>query len=586
MRLRWWQAALLAGVLIAGLFIAAPGAGGQSPDPATTPTPTPTPGQRGGVGEIIAVPVGPAGQGSPIVVSPPAPPPPDPTTLRVIALTTSESRIASFQEQGCSITHRLRVATGLICPAAFGQELVRSGQAVVDELLQPHDMAADVYVKADQVWPSFTGTGVRVAVLDTGVQDNHAELADSIILTANFAGGPSDDKDGHGTHVTGIVTGNGVNEITNTSGYPSPNRAKGVSPGGGILSGKVCGQFGCSTAGIVAGIEWAVENDAQVINLSLGGGNFPDHCDGDFLAQQVNAAVDAGVVVVASAGNDNDGVSSPACASKAIAVGAVYHADIGEQDYSPTCIDTTTVPDQRVCFSNKGAALDLMAPGAAVLSSYSCHVPSLSCNFSWYAWFWGTSQSAPHVAGAAALILDANSSLTPAEVKSILESTARDLGPTGRDDLHGWGVIDVDAAVAAATPGVDIALTTDGSVAFGTVALSAAVDTTVGGIDDVQTVEVVTGPANLYVKTTLFTDGSNTWTLDDTTSGDNQVVWEFSTDGIVWEPFTAADPTTFPLDTNVGEGETRNVYFRLTMPTSTSSSNEHGATITVVAVAP
>ncbi|KKL93152.1 hypothetical protein LCGC14_1877570, partial [marine sediment metagenome] len=392
--------------------------------------------------------------------------------------------------------------------------------------------------------------------------------------------------DGHGTHVTGIVTGNGVNEITNTSGYPSPNRAKGVSPGGGILSGKVCGQFGCSTAGIVAGIEWAVENDAQVINLSLGGGNFGAHCDGDFLAQQVNAAVDAGVVVVASAGNDNDGVSSPACASKAIAVGAVYHADIGEQDYSPTCIDTTTVPDQRVCFSNKGAALDLMAPGAAVLSSYSCHVATLSCASTWYAWIWGTSQSAPHVAGAAALILDANSSLTPAEVKSILESTARDLGPTGRDDLHGWGVIDVDAAVAAATTGVDIALTTDGSVAFGTVALSAAVDTTVGGIDDVQTVEVVTGPANLYVKTTLFTDGSNTWTLDDTTSGDNQVVWEFSTDGIVWEPFTAADPTTFPLDTNVGEGETRNVYFRLTMPTSTSSSNEHGATITVVAVAP
>ncbi len=584
MRLRWWQAALLAGVLIAGLFIAAPGAGGQPPDP-PTPTPTPGPGQPGGVGEIIAVPVGPAGQGPPIVVSPPAPPPPDPTTLRVIALTTSENRIASFQGQGCSITHRLRVATGLLCPTPVGQELVRSGQALVDELLQPHDLAADVYVKADQVWPSgITGTGVKVAVLDTGVQDDHAEVADSIILTANFAGGPSDDKDGHGTHVTGIVTGNGVNEITNTSGYPSPNRATGVSPDGGILSGKVCGNFGCSTADIVAGIEWAIENGAQVINLSLGGGNFGDHCDQEFLAQRVNAAVDAGVVVVVSAGNDNDGVSRPACASKAIAVGAVYHADIGSRSYS-VCTDSATVPDQRVCFSNTGAALDIMAPGGGVLSSYSCNVPSLSCNFTWYAWLSGTSMSAPHVAGAAALILQANPSLTPADVKSILESTARDLGPAGRDDLHGWGVIDVEAAVTAATPVVDITLTTDGSVAFSVQALSVTIDTTDGGINDVQTMQVVTGPVDLLIKTTAFTDGSNVWSLG-TANGADEVVWEFSMDGITWETFSSADPTTFTLDTGVGEGETRNIFFRLTLPTSTSSSNEHSATVTVVAVAP
>jgi subtilisin family serine protease len=545
MRLRWRHIALLASTLVAGLLIAVPGAGGQPP-PAP---PIPTPGQRVALGEIVAVPVGPTGQGPPIVVSRSGPPSPDPTTLRVIALTTSQSRIASFQEQGCSVTHRLRAATGLICPTPVSRELVRSGQAVLDQLRQPFDLAADQYVKADQVWPSFTGTGVRVAVLDTGVQADHAELVGSIILTVDFAGGPPQDRDGHGTHVTGIVAGNGVYEITNTYGYPSPNRATGVSPDGGILSGRVCGPTGCWDSTIIAGIEWAIDNSAQVINLSLGGQNFGGHCDSDYLAQQVNAAVDAGVVVVAAAGNDDNGVSSPACASKAIAVGAVYHADIGPRSYI-VCTDSSTTPDQRVCFSNTGAALDVMAPGAGVLSTYSCRAPGANCreSLNWYAWMSGTSMSAPHVAGAAALILQADPSLAPAEVKLILESTARDLGAVGRDDLYGWGVIDVEAAVAAATPAVDIALTTGGSVSFGTVALSAAVDST----GDVETVRVLTGPADLYVKSTAFSDGSNLWSLG-IANGTDQVVWEFSPDAATstWAVLEQAD-TLYPPSQRCG----------------------------------
>ena len=128
---------------------------------------------------------------------------------------------------------------------------------------------------------------------------------------------------------------------------------------------------------------------------------------------------------------------------------------------------------------------------------------------------------------------------------------------------------------------VDIDLTTDGSVAFGTVALSATVDST----GDVETISVVTGPANLFIKSTAFTDGgASTWTLG-TANGTEQVVWEFSTDGSSWTPFTAAD-TLFTLANAVAEGATQDIFFRLTMPTTTLSSNPHNATVTLVAVAP
>jgi len=465
--------------------------------------------------------------------------------------------------------------------------LIRTGQAIEDRLRQPHDLAADVYVQADDVWPSFMATGVKVAVIDTGVQANHVELADSIIATANFTTESNDDVEAHGTHVSGIITGNGVHELINFFGYPSPNRGTGVAPGGGILSAKVCGSAGCHDSDIVQGLTWALDNGADVINLSLGGGNFGGHCDGDFLAGEINDAVDAGAIVVVSSGNDAAGVSSPACASKAIAVGAVYHANIGNRSYTP-CSDQGSAPDQIVCFSNTGTALDVVAPGAAVLSSYSCHVPGLNCAETYYGWFYGTSMAAPHVSAAAALILDKNPNLTPAQVKSILEGSARDLGASGRDDTFGWGVLDVAAAIADTPAIVDINVTSDKSIAFGLQPLSFTVNTTSAGINDVQKVQVMAGPADILIKTTLFTDGvgegSNAWTLG-TANGPDQVVWEFSTDGQIYTKFTAAG-VLMEIHENVAQGTIIDLYFRLTMPASTSSTNQHGATVTLVAVEP
>ena len=127
-------------------------------------------------------------------------------------------------------------------------------------------------------------------------------------------------------------------------------------------------------------------------------------------------------------------------------------------------------------------------------------------------------------------------------------------------------------------------LLSDGSAAFGVQSLTATVDTTASGVDDVQVVRVVQGPANLYIKTTTFSDGINVWDLG-TISGPNRVVWEFSANGVAYTTMTAPDSLQ-PLAAGVPTGGMVSIYFRLTMPAATSSTNQHSATLTVVAVPP
>jgi len=127
---------------------------------------------------------------------------------------------------------------------------------------------------------------------------------------------------------------------------------------------------------------------------------------------------------------------------------------------------------------------------------------------------------------------------------------------------------------------VSITLTSDGSVDFGIVSLGNTVDS--GG--DIQTVQVTTGPANLDIKSTVFADNGNTWSLGPT-NGANQVKWEFSQSGASWATFSSAN-TLFPFDTNVAQNDSRNLRLRLTMPTLSSSAGEHSATVTIVATTP
>ena len=142
--------------------------------------------------------------------------------------------------------------------------------------------------------------------------------------------------------------------------------------------------------------------------------------------------------------------------------------------------------------------------------------------------------------------------------------------------------INLDTLVASAA--VSISLDTNGAVAFGYVDLDATVDTTASGVNDVETISVDSGPADLALKSTTFSDGGNTWALGATT-GSDQAKWDFSSDGSSWSTFTSAD-TLYTLENSVAESSTQSAYFRLTMPSSTSSLSEHSTTVTIQASAP
>lgn len=267
-------------------------------------------------------------------------------------------------------------------------------------------------IGAPQMWTTYgtDGQGIRVAVLDTGIDYTHPDLGGGIGLGLKVLGGydfingdvdPMDDH-GHGTHVAGIVAANGA--------------LKGVAPGAKLLAYKVLGADGSGPySAIIAGIDRAVDPDqdpatndgAQVINLSLGGPGDPD----DAVSQAVDAAVNAGVVCVVAAGNTGSNYStlgSPGCARKALTVGASDNQDLAAYFSSrgPSQPDLAIKPD-------------LLAPGVSIQSAKpGGGYQSMS----------GTSMATPHVAGAVALLLQLHPTWTPEVVKGVLAEKAKDLG--------------------------------------------------------------------------------------------------------------------------------------------------------------
>jgi subtilisin family serine protease len=295
------------------------------------------------------------------------------------------------------------------------------------------------HIGVGEAWESTTGQGVTVAVLDSGVGTGGDDLTCHTFahpynaFTREPGLDEAADDSGHGTHVTGTIsqcTNNGIG-------------GAGVAPGATIMPVKVlAGGIGTSSS-VAEGIHWAVDHGADVINMSLGRPCFNDWpiCKDLVIDAAIDYATENNVVVVAAAGNNDFGwVSSPANHPDAIAVGA------------------STSRDERAGYSNHGDGLDLLAPGGTGTDlNQDGHPDGVLQETFWgghYAsrYLTGTSMATPHVSGAAALILSLLPGRSPAEVRSLLTSTATDVGAAGWDRESGAGVLRIDAAVAAALP--------------------------------------------------------------------------------------------------------------------------------------
>jgi subtilisin family serine protease len=273
-------------------------------------------------------------------------------------------------------------------------------------------------INADDCWSAgYDGTGIRICVIDTGIDPNHCDFPPGkIVAWADFVNSQSTpyDDNGHGTHVASIA-----------AGVYTP---KGVAPGASLMGCKVLTSAGSgSESTIISGIDWAVNNGADIIILSLGGAGG----DGtSALAQESDWAVDQGVVVVTVVGGEGAccTVGTPGDARKVITV---------------TASDKS---DALASFNSRGPTTDgrikpdIAAPGVSISAAdagTSCSDVAMS----------GSSMAAPHIAGVAALMLDARGTATPSQVKNCLGATAIDKGNTNKDCLWGWGRVDAYAAV-------------------------------------------------------------------------------------------------------------------------------------------
>ena len=279
-------------------------------------------------------------------------------------------------------------------------------------------------IDSEEAWdatPSVTGDGVIVAVLDTGLDMDHPDVSAfwgySVVSKdpSNF-----DDKNGHGTHTAGTIAaennGDGV---------------VGVAPDVTLYSIQISKGSRISTNNIVAGIDAAVagpdgdldtsDDQPDVFNMSFGGGHSPA------VEIALNNAHSKGIVLVASAGNSSTSSKSyPAGLPNVMAIGS------------------TTDTDALSSFSNYGSHIDVVAPGSSILSTYKAGT---------YSTLSGTSMASPHVAGVAALTIQANPNLDNIGIRALLQNTAEDLGAPDFDSTFGYGLVDAENAVLGTTSG-------------------------------------------------------------------------------------------------------------------------------------
>ena len=317
-------------------------------------------------------------------------------------------------------------------------------------------------IQATQAWTTTTGTGAVVAVVDSGIDLGHPDLAANLLSATdadfvepdgNCSGKPKvctqdgpQDENGHGTHVAGII-----GAVTNNG-----TGVAGIAPNAKLLPVRVLDENGDGTGDVVAGIRYAADRGADVINMSLGHTSGVGEALGligdlDDLYAALDYAWSKGSLVIVAAGND----SAPICAEPA----SGHHV---------ICVGATDSRDLKAAYSNFDAALldtYLVAPGGDLFGQLSLGPSSPTASFcggdvfstylrterSWcsseagYEAIAGTSMAAPHVSGVAALL--ASKGLTNQQIVDCLTRTSDDLGIPGRDPIYGYGRVNAFKAV-------------------------------------------------------------------------------------------------------------------------------------------
>lgn len=272
-------------------------------------------------------------------------------------------------------------------------------------------------VHAPEAWAEgYTGEGIKVAVIDSGVNTNHNDLdiEESISFvsdnpeTTSVDESSVVDQDGHGTHVAGVISAN----IGGEKVYGRD--VVGVAPDVELYSLKAIAKKEGNTLDIIEAIHWAIDHDMDIINLSVGSSDSTD-----FFEEAVNQAYEAGILVVGASGNDGHDtpVRYPARYDSVLAVSSVNR----EKKLSS--------------FASIGPEVEFTAPGEPIVSTYEDA----------YATMGGTSQAAPHVTGLLALLKQKNPQMTAVELRQELRKYTTDLGVPGRDEKFGFGFIDYAA---------------------------------------------------------------------------------------------------------------------------------------------
>ncbi len=269
----------------------------------------------------------------------------------------------------------------------------------------------------------FDGKGVKIAVLDTGIDQGSEVLKGKVINSISFAGGDASDRLGHGTQVAGIAAGR----------KSLDGKYSGVAPAAEILNAKVLDDAGRgTTASVIQGINWAVGQGADIIVMSFSG-KYDDLEDPINIA--VSDAAKKGVSVVAASGNCGEGCPNIKCGD---------FKGVGVPGNNPNAITVGAVDQQNswACFSGGGEKQGIIKPDITAIG-----VDVVAPSLGGFSTVTGTSASAPYAAGAAALLLQQYPELTPEITKSIIEESSLDLGVAGKDIKYGSGLVDIKSSL-------------------------------------------------------------------------------------------------------------------------------------------